>query len=200
VSEAKLNVAVIGATGIAGQQLLACLAGHPWFKVTALAGSQRSAGKPYAEGIKSANGATGWWADGGVPEEFRGMVIQDSERFDPGSVDLIFSAVEADVARLLEPRYAAVTPVVSAASTPRGGHGHHRGPHAEGLGAAQRREVRAGQPQHQDGRGQGRGAGGRIVEIPGPDLTRARVEGDCTGRSLSGGVLCGSAFLVSSLS
>ena len=117
MSERKLNVAVIGATGIAGQQFLACLAGHPWFKVTALAGSQRSAGKPYAEGIKSPNGATGWWAEGSVPEEFKGMVIHDSDRFDPASVDLIFTAVESDVAEVLEPRYAAVTPVVSAAST-----------------------------------------------------------------------------------
>ncbi len=114
--EQKMTVAVIGATGIAGQQFLACLPRHPWFKVTALAGSARSAGKPYAEAIKSPSGATGWWAEGGVPEEFEGMVIQSSDTFDPGSVDLIFTAVESDVARALEPRYAAVTPVVSAAS------------------------------------------------------------------------------------
>ena len=117
MSGQRLSVAVIGATGIAGQQFLACLASHPWFRITALAGSPRSAGKPYGEGIKSPNGATGWWADGSVPDEFAGMIIQDSERFDPGSVDLIFSAVESDVAKVLEPRYAAVTPVVSAAST-----------------------------------------------------------------------------------
>ena len=102
MSARRLSVAVIGATGIAGQQFLACLARHPWFKITALAGSPRSAGKPYGEGIKSPNGATGWWAEGSVPDEFTGMVIQDSERFDPGSVDLIFSAVESDVAKMLE--------------------------------------------------------------------------------------------------
>ncbi len=53
MSDRKLSVAVIGATGIAGRQFLACLPAHPWFRVTALAGSQRSAGKPYVEGIKS---------------------------------------------------------------------------------------------------------------------------------------------------
>ena len=116
MSDKKLNVAVIGATGIAGQQFLACLAEHPWFQITALAGSQRSAGKPYADGIKTPKGATGWWADGDCPDQFKGMVIQDSAAFDPGSVDLIFTAVESDVAKALEPKYAQVTPVVSAAS------------------------------------------------------------------------------------
>ena len=116
MSQPKLKAAVIGATGIAGQQFLACLAEHPWFEVTALAGSTRSAGKPYAEGIKTPKGATGWWADGDVPAAFKGMLIQDSAKFDPGSVDVIFTAVESDVAKELEPKYAAVTPVVSAAS------------------------------------------------------------------------------------
>ncbi len=112
----KLKAAVVGATGIAGQQFLACLAGHPWFEVTALAGSTRSAGKPYAEGIKTDKGATGWWADGEVPAVFRGMVIQDSDKFDATSVNVVFTAIESDVAKVLEPRYAQTTPVVSAAS------------------------------------------------------------------------------------
>jgi aspartate-semialdehyde dehydrogenase len=112
----KMKVAVVGATGIAGQQFLACLAEHPWFQVTALAGSTRSAGKPYAEGIKTDKGATGWWADGDVPAVFKDMGIQDSDKFDAASVDLVFTAIESDVAKTLEPRYAQTTPVVSAAS------------------------------------------------------------------------------------
>jgi aspartate-semialdehyde dehydrogenase len=112
----KMKVAVIGATGIAGQQFLACLAEHPWFEVTALAGSTRSAGKTYLEGIKTDKGATGWWADGDVPERFKGMLIQDSDKFDAETVDLVFTAIESDVAKVLEPRYARTTPVVSAAS------------------------------------------------------------------------------------
>jgi aspartate-semialdehyde dehydrogenase len=117
MAENKLRAAVIGATGIAGQQFLACLARHPWFEVTALAGSTRSAGRVYADGIKTDKGATGWWADGDVPARFESMVIQNSATFDARSVDLIFSAVESDVAKALEPRYAQTTPVVSAAST-----------------------------------------------------------------------------------
>lgn len=112
----KLKAAVVGATGIAGQQFLACLADHPWFEVSALAGSPRSAGKAYADAIKTEKGATGWWADGEVPESFKGMLVQDSERFDAGSVQLVFTAIESDVAQILEPKYAASTPVVSAAS------------------------------------------------------------------------------------
>lgn len=112
----KLKAAVIGATGIAGQQFLACLAEHPWFEVTALAGSTRSAGKPYSDGIKTEKGATGWWADGDVPAAFRGMLIQDSAKFDAASVDVVFTAIESDVAKELEPKYAQTTPVVSAAS------------------------------------------------------------------------------------
>lgn len=112
----KMRVAVVGATGIAGQQFLACLDGHPWFEITALAGSSRSAGKTYAEGIRTDKGAEGWWADGEVPGRFKSMPIQDSAAFDATSVDLVFTAVESDVARELEPRYARTTPVVSAAS------------------------------------------------------------------------------------
>ena len=48
----KRRVAVVGATGIAGQQFLVALAGHPWFEVTALAASSRSAGRPYGEAIR----------------------------------------------------------------------------------------------------------------------------------------------------
>ena len=116
MSQPKLKAAVIGATGIAGQQFLACLAEHPWFEVTALAGSTRSAGKPYAEGIKTEKGATGWWADGDVPQVFKGMMIQDSSKFDASSVDVVFTAIESDVAKELEPKYALTTPVISAAS------------------------------------------------------------------------------------
>lgn len=116
MSEKKLKAAVIGATGIAGQQFLACLASHPWFEVTALAGSTRSAGKSYAEGIKTDKGATGWWAEGDVPDVFKGMLIQDSAKFEAESVDVIFTAIESDVAKTLEPKYARTTPVISAAS------------------------------------------------------------------------------------
>ena len=46
-----IRVAIIGATGIVGQQFLVGLDGHPWFKVTKLAASQRSAGKKYIDAL-----------------------------------------------------------------------------------------------------------------------------------------------------
>lgn len=113
----KFKVAVVGATGIAGQQFLACLHDHPWFTVTILAASQRSAGKTYLEAIRKDNGALGWWADGVVPASMAGLMVQDSDQMDAASVDIIFTAIdEAGPAKILETKYAATTPVISAAS------------------------------------------------------------------------------------
>ncbi len=113
----KRRVAVVGATGLAGQQFLASLAGHPWFEVVALAASERSAGKPYGEAIRDANGARRWWVQGAEPAaEFLALPVQDARRLDPGSVDLVFAAVEGDVAKELESAYGRVVPVVSTAA------------------------------------------------------------------------------------
>lgn len=111
------KVAVVGATGIAGQQFLAALDKHPWFDVTALAASGRSAGKTYADAIRDPkSGARRWWCSEEPPQAVLGLTVQDGEKFDPASVDIVFSAVESDAARELEPRYARTTAVVSTAS------------------------------------------------------------------------------------
>jgi len=111
------RVAVVGATGIAGQQFVAALADHPWFRVTALAASERSAGKPYGDAIRAASGARQWWVTGAEPSaEVLALPVQDAARLDPGTVDLVFAAVESDAARELEPRYARAVPVVSTAA------------------------------------------------------------------------------------
>jgi aspartate-semialdehyde dehydrogenase len=113
----KRRVAVVGATGIAGQQFLAALAGHPWFELSALAASSRSAGKTYGEAIRDANGARRWWVAGSEPAaDFLRLPVQDAARLDPGSVDLVFAAVESEPARELEPLYARAVPVVSTAA------------------------------------------------------------------------------------
>jgi len=112
----KRRVAVVGATGIAGQQFLAALACHPWFEVTALAASSRSAGRPYGEAIRDANGARRWWATPEPPAEFLSLPVTDAADLDAGTVDLVFAAVESDAARELEPRYARAVPVVSTAA------------------------------------------------------------------------------------
>src|SRR3989475_6545747 len=113
----KRRVAVVGATGVAGQQFLASLAGHPWFEVAALAASARSAGRPYGDAIREANGARRWWVAGTEPAaEFLALPVVDAAHLDPGGLDLVFAAVESDAARELEPRYARAVPVISTAA------------------------------------------------------------------------------------
>src|SRR5438093_13409954 len=113
----KRRVAVVGATGVAGQQFLAALAGHPWFDLVALAASARSAGRPYGDAIRDANGARRWWVAGAEPAaEFLALTVEDAARLDPDGLDLVFAAVESDAARELEPAYARVVPVISTAS------------------------------------------------------------------------------------
>src|SRR5262245_16132247 len=112
----KRRVAVVGATGIAGQQFLAALAGHPWFEVAALAASSRSAGRTYGEAIRDANGARRWWCREEPAAEHLALPVQDAATLDPGGLDLVFTAVETEPARELEPRYARAVPVLSTAS------------------------------------------------------------------------------------
>ena len=112
----KKKVAIIGATGIAGQQFIAALPNHPWFEVVALAASSRSAGKSYLDALREPSGAIGWWCDEELDSAFASMPVVDAESFDAASVDIVFTAVESDAAKQLEPRYAQTTPVVSTAS------------------------------------------------------------------------------------
>ena len=112
----KLKVAVVGATGIAGQQFLTALEDHPWFEVVALAGSPRSAGKKYEDAIKTPSGQINWWQNEDIPEQFKSMTVQLATDLDPKSVDLVFTAVESDAARELEPLYAKHVPTISTAS------------------------------------------------------------------------------------
>jgi aspartate-semialdehyde dehydrogenase len=113
----KRRVAVVGATGVAGQQFLAALAGHPWFDVVTLAASARSAGRTYGEAIRDASGARRWWVAGTEPDlAFLELPVADAARLDLDAVELVFAAVESDAARELEPAYAHAVPVVSTAS------------------------------------------------------------------------------------
>jgi aspartate-semialdehyde dehydrogenase len=110
-----LKVAVVGATGVAGQQFIVALRNHPWFDIATLAASERSAGKTYREAL-ARGGGLGWYCDEEPPEEVLDMVVEDAATLDPQRFDLIFTAVESDAARVLEPKYAEHTPVVSTAS------------------------------------------------------------------------------------
>jgi aspartate-semialdehyde dehydrogenase len=113
---AKLRAVLIGATGLAGQQFIAALKDHPFIELTGLAASPRSAGKPYAQALRSPNGMTGWFVPEPLPEEIAGMKVVNGDEVLAKDYDLAFSAVEADVAREVEPRLARDIPVFSAAS------------------------------------------------------------------------------------
>jgi aspartate-semialdehyde dehydrogenase len=115
-SKARKRVAVVGATGLAGQQFLAALASHPTFQITRLAASSRSAGKKYRDAIRADSGQIQWYANIPLPDHLAEMDVEDAEQLDASQVDVVFTAVEAGPARVLEPRYAATTPVISTAS------------------------------------------------------------------------------------
>src|SRR5262245_18840048 len=113
----KKQVAVVGATGIAGQQFLVALHNHPWFEVKALAASERSAGKSYAEAIRDPKtGARRWWCQEEPPQESLSLPVYEASSLNLNGIDLVFSAVESEPARELERLYAKTTPVVSTAS------------------------------------------------------------------------------------
>lgn len=113
----KKNVAVVGATGIAGQQFLAALDKHPWFNVVALAASARSAGKSYAEALRDPkSGSRRWWCSEEPSEEMLRLPVCEASELDVNGIDIVFSAVESDAARELEPLYAKKAAVLSTAS------------------------------------------------------------------------------------
>lgn len=112
----EIRVAVVGATGLAGQQFLTALDGHPFLRVVKLAGSSRSAGKSYLEAIRSESGQIGWYADGPLNPKFRDLVVEPADQLDLSGIDLVFTAIDSGPARELEPVYAAECPVISTAS------------------------------------------------------------------------------------
>ncbi len=92
------KVAILGATGMVGQKFVQLLAGHPWFKITALAASERRVGKIYGEEVN-------WLVSANVPDCVRDMemVAMDPKQID---ADIVFSALPSDVAREVEPKFA----------------------------------------------------------------------------------------------
>ncbi|MBN2510562.1 MAG: aspartate-semialdehyde dehydrogenase [Spirochaetales bacterium] len=90
MSQKKIHVAVIGATGMVGQQYLSILSGHPWFEVTVLAASAKSAGRTYGEAVRGR-----WHLEKSVPEEFTGMMVIDALDIKTvkARADLVFSAI-----------------------------------------------------------------------------------------------------------
>jgi len=94
----KLEIGILGATGMVGQRFIQLLENHPWFQIAWLAASDRSSGKKYEDAAK-------WRLDTPCPERIAKMTLSPA---DPdGAPKIIFAALDADIAREMEPRFAA---------------------------------------------------------------------------------------------
>jgi aspartate-semialdehyde dehydrogenase len=98
MSSSQIPVAVLGATGSIGQRFISLLDKHPWFKVVALAASDRSAGQKYLEACR-------WVLNDPMPEFAREMVVVPAS---PDCVEakIVFSALHNEIAKDLEPQFA----------------------------------------------------------------------------------------------
>src|SRR5258706_10269854 len=98
MSSSQIPVAVLGATGSVGQRFISLLDNHPWFKVVALAASDRSVGQKYSSAAR-------WILDTPMPEYSRDMVVVPATT-DAVQAKIVFSALHNDVAKDLEPQFA----------------------------------------------------------------------------------------------
>ena len=112
----KKRVAIIGVTGSVGQEFVQSLNNHPWFQVTQIAASKRSAGKKYLDAIKDSSGIVAWDVGGEIPEYIKDMTVKSIDELDVSQLDLVFSAVESEAARNIETKMAADLPVISTSS------------------------------------------------------------------------------------
>lgn len=94
----RIQVGVIGATGMVGQNFLRLLNNHPWFEVTYLAASPNSAGKKYSEAVSGR-----WHMREEIPAQVRDLIVEDASLVEKarGKCQLIFSAVEMDKQSIL---------------------------------------------------------------------------------------------------
>ncbi|MCR5606416.1 MAG: aspartate-semialdehyde dehydrogenase [Treponema sp.] len=116
---AKIPVGVLGATGMVGQRYIHLLENHPWFEVTYVAASPRSAGKAYKEAVKNR-----WLIGANIPSGVQDLIVQDANdaSLALGKCKFVFSALEMgkEEIKALEASYAAEgIPVVSNASANR---------------------------------------------------------------------------------
>src|SRR5579863_9536192 len=92
----KYPIGILGATGMVGQRFIQLLENHPWFEISWLAASDRSSGKTYGDAAK-------WRLDTPLPERIARMAVSPA---DPaGAPKIIFAALDAGIARELEPLF-----------------------------------------------------------------------------------------------
>lgn len=111
--EKKLKVGILGATGMVGQRFISLLENHPWYEVTTVAASVRSAGKTYEEAVGGR-----WKMTSPMPESVKPLTVMNVNEIEKvaASVDFVFSAVDMskDEIKAIEEAYAKTeTPVVS---------------------------------------------------------------------------------------
>lgn len=111
--EKKLRVGVLGATGMVGQRFITLLENHPWYEVTVVAASPRSAGRTYEDAVGGR-----WKMQTPMPEFVKNMTVMNVNEVEKVAslVDFVFSAVDMtkDEIKAIEEAYAkAETPVVS---------------------------------------------------------------------------------------
>jgi aspartate-semialdehyde dehydrogenase len=96
----RRKVGILGATGTVGQRFIQLLEAHPWFEISWLAASERSAGKRFADACK-------WKLDTPMPANIAEMVLQpNTPTANTGEIPrVIFSSVDSDVAKELEPLF-----------------------------------------------------------------------------------------------
>ena len=109
----KLRVGILGGTGMVGQRFISLLENHPWFEVTTIAASPRSAGKTYEEAVGDR-----WKMTTPMPEDVKKLVVMNVNEVEKvaAQVDFVFSAVDMtkDEIKAIEEEYAKTeTPVVS---------------------------------------------------------------------------------------
>src|SRR3954465_11753619 len=100
----RRKVAVLGATGAVGQAFIRLLENHPWFELSEVAASERSAGKPYAEAAR-------WIGAEAMPSKVGGMTVRAC---DPAEItaDIVFSALDSAAAATAEPAFACAGKIV----------------------------------------------------------------------------------------
>lgn len=94
-----VNVGILGATGMVGQRFIQLLEDHPKFEITALTASQRSAGKKYQDAVT-------WHMDSPIPEAVQDTVVVDTDPSQVKDVEIVFSALPAENAAIVEPKFA----------------------------------------------------------------------------------------------
>lgn len=107
----QFNVGILGATGAVGQKFIRLLDNHPWFNVTALGASERSAGKKYKD-------AANWIEPVTRPAAVSDIVVRECLASEFGDVDFIFSGLDSSIAKEVERDFASSgIPVISNVKT-----------------------------------------------------------------------------------